>query len=397
VAKHIAGETDLSSFVEILRTEYLNYPTEKFKTDHLHKNFHIVILSDEALKESGTGRNKEARAFAQTWGSTKAKSKKIRELNKQNTNSDWIVVSSFEAVRTIFGHLRLKGLIKSGKGEVHRGHVVAGTRIQAETAIEAAIAKLDTGADNAIVEELFRKLKNQARLAAPTIRARSIQKISSEAAELGIKMVLVMPELGKDNISKEEERILRSSFEKALNAFVEDYGNEIVDIANSKSYMQAVDAVLDGVIAGGKKSRKKFESTNILSNEGKVPKAKKPKVKRLPPLRDVKGRFTSAASIQQLLQAQIAEQVKDNMGLGGALVNRTGRFAESVTITNVTQTRQGSLTTFYNYMKYPYQTFERGFKQGSTRRDPRLLIHKSIREIAQKLVHNKLNIKTRRV
>jgi hypothetical protein len=85
------------------------------------------------------------------------------------------------------------------------------------------------------------------------------------------------------------------------------------------------------------------------------------------------------------------------MGEGGSLVNRTGRFAESVTITNVTQTRQGSLTAFYNYMKYPYQTFERGFKQGSTRRDPRLLIHKSIREIAQKLVHRKLNIKSRRV
>jgi len=389
--------TNLSSLADIVREGYLNKTTEKFKKDHLDNNYHIVILSDEALKKSGTGRNSEARAFARNWVTTKQKTVPIRNLNIKNTNNNWVVVKDFRQVRTLFDALRKKDLIKSGKGEVHRGHVVAGTRVQAETAIERARATLDPRADNTIVEELFKTLQNQARLAAPTIRARSIQNISAEAAELGIEIVLVMPELGVDNISKAEEKKLRRNFEIELDKFVEDYGDSIVDIANSKSYMQAIDAVIDGVIAGGKKSRKKFESKNSLENTSKTPKVKKPKAKRPLPLRDVKGRFTSAASIQQLLQAQIAEQVKDNMGLGGALVNRTGRFAESVTITNVTQTRQGSLTTFYNYMKYPYQTFERGFKQGSTRRDPRLLIHKSIREIAQKLVHNKLNIKTRRV
>jgi hypothetical protein len=389
--------TNLSSLAGIVREGYLNKTTEKFKKDHLDNNYHIVILSDEALKKSGTGRNSEARAFARNWATTKQKTAPIRNLNVKNTNNNWVVVKDFRQVRTLFDALRKKDLIKSGKGEVHRGHVIAGTRVQAETAIEKARATLDPGADNTIVEELFKTLENQARLAAPTIRARSIQNISAEAAELGIEIVLVMPELGVDNISKAEEKKLRRNFEVELDKFVEDYGDSIVDIANSKSYMQAIDAVIDGVIAGGKKSRKKFESKNSLENTSKTPKVKKPKAKRPLPLRDVKGRFTSAASIQQLLQAQITEQVKDNMGEGGSLVNRTGRFAESVTITNVAQTRQGSLTAFYNYMKYPYQTFERGFKQGSTRRDPRLLIHKSIREIAQKLVHRKLNIKSRRV
>jgi hypothetical protein len=206
-----------------------------------------------------------------------------------------------------------------------------------------------------------------------------------------------MPELGVDNISKEEEQKLRRNFEIELDKFVEDYGDSIVDIANSKSYMQAIDAVIDGVIAGGKKSRKKFESKNSLENTSKTPKVKKPKAKRPLPLRDVKGRFTSAASIQKIIQAQLTEKIKDNMGEGGSLVNRTGRFAESVALTNLTQSRQGTLTAFYSYMKYPYQTFERGFKQGSTRRDPRLLISKSIREIAVKLVSRKLNVRTRRV
>jgi hypothetical protein len=389
--------TNLSSLADIVREGYLNKTTEKFKKDHLDNNYHIVILSDEALKKSGTGRNSEARAFARNWVTTKQKTVPIRNLNIKNTNNNWVVVKNFRQVRTLFDALRKKDLIKSGKGEVHRGHVVAGTRVQAETAIESARATLDPGADNTIVEELFKTLQNQARLAAPTIRARSIQNISAEAAELGIEIVLVMPELGVDNISKEEEQKLRRNFEIELDKFVEDYGDSIVDIANSKSYMQAIDAVIDGVIAGGKKSRKKFESKNSLENTSKTPKVKKPKAKRPLPLRDVKGRFTSAANIRQLLQAQITEKVKEDMGKGGSLVNRTGRFAESVTITNVTQSRQGTLTAFYNYMKYPYQTFERGFKQGSTRRDPRLLIHKSIRELAIKLVKTKLNIRTRRV
>jgi hypothetical protein len=389
--------TNLSSLADIVREGYLNKTTKKFKKDHLDNNYHIVILSDEALKKSGTGRNSEARAFARNWVTTKQKTVPIRNLNIKNTNNNWVVVKNFRQVRTLFDALRKKDLIKSGKGEVHRGHVVAGTRVQAETAIESARATLDPGADNTIVEELFKTLQNQARLAAPTIRARSIQNISAEAAELGIEIVLVMPELGVDNISKEEEQKLRRNFEIELDKFVEDYGDSIVDIANSKSYMQAIDAVIDGVIAGGKKSRKKFESKNSLENTSKTPKVKKPKAKRPLPLRDVKGRFTSAASIQKIIQAQLTEKIKDNMGEGGSLVNRTGRFAESVALTNLTQSRQGTLTAFYSYMKYPYQTFERGFKQGSTRRDPRLLISKSIREIAVKLVSRKLNVRTRRV
>jgi len=46
-------------------------------------------------------------------------------------------------------------------------------------------------------------------------------------------------------------------------------------------------------------------------------------------------------------------------------------------------------------MKMPYQTFEPGFAQGSTHRDPRKLIGGTIREVAQRLTGNKF-ITTRR-
>jgi hypothetical protein len=198
---------------------------------------------------------------------------------------------------------------------------------------------------------------------------------------------------------------LQSGNENLDQAIVEKLANknlidELQRIAieedTSPPAITVVKRALDSAI--NNKKSKNIKSTSKAKVVYKNPKkGKKGVVPPIPRLRDPRGRFTSAAGIQQLIQAQITEKVKENMGEGGSLVNRTGRFAESVTITNITQSRQGTLTAFYNYMKYPYQTFERGFKQGSTRRDPRLLIHKSIRDIAIKLVHRKLNIKTRRV
>jgi hypothetical protein len=116
---------------------------------------------------------------------------------------------------------------------------------------------------------------------------------------------------------------------------------------------------------------------------------------KLPKLRNLQtGKFTSLASLQSLLNQALIQQVKRNMGKGGRrdILNlRSGRFAESVRVERMSQSREGMITAFYNYMKYPYQTFEPGFKQGRpTSRDPKLLISKSIREIAATMVGNKL-------
>jgi hypothetical protein len=70
---------------------------------------------------------------------------------------------------------------------------------------------------------------------------------------------------------------------------------------------------------------------------------------------------------------------------------RTGRFAGSAKVERMSQSREGMITAFYSYMKNPYQTFEPGFRQGSPKtRDPKLLIAKSIREIAETRVANRL-------
>lgn len=91
--------------------------------------------------------------------------------------------------------------------------------------------------------------------------------------------------------------------------------------------------------------------------------------------------ITLGALINQKLPATVAK----NMGLPG-LRYRTGRFAQSVRITDVTRTTKGFPSIGYTYMKYPYQTFEPGYLQGSQERDPRKLIDRSIREIAAELL-----------
>ena len=93
----------------------------------------------------------------------------------------------------------------------------------------------------------------------------------------------------------------------------------------------------------------------------------------------------SGISIQMyllaLLNRDLPRTVAKNMG-SPALNYRTGRFASSVRVTDVVTTSKGFPSIGYTYMKYPYQTFEPGFAQGSVERDPRTLINKSIREIA---------------
>ena len=70
---------------------------------------------------------------------------------------------------------------------------------------------------------------------------------------------------------------------------------------------------------------------------------------------------------------------------------RTGRFASSVKVESLSQSREGMITAFYSYMKNPYATFSQGGRQQNPRsRDPKLLIGASIREIAAEQVTNRL-------
>lgn len=113
-------------------------------------------------------------------------------------------------------------------------------------------------------------------------------------------------------------------------------------------------------------------------------------------LQDPRGQFTSLVNVTSMINSLLQGYLADNMKQP-ALVYRTGRLASSVRVTQMNLTREGQVTAFYEYMKRPYQTFERGFKQGNKYRDPRRLIDKSIREIAELYIHKKFELKTRRM
>ena len=90
--------------------------------------------------------------------------------------------------------------------------------------------------------------------------------------------------------------------------------------------------------------------------------------------------FTVIAMINQ----KLPETVKKNMG-NPRLENRSGRFAQSVKLTDATTTAEGFPSFGYTYAKNPYQVYEVGTGKSpwaNPDRDPRKLIDASIRELA---------------
>lgn len=173
---------------------------------------------------------------------------------------------------------------------------------------------------------------------------------------------------------------------------------DILDLKGSKSMREIVVDSLTGIIL-----KKPTTNTTILSSTSKNftkkpstlgslstrPSALKTKKVAKPPLRTLKGKFTSVTSLENLIRAALTNAIRKNM-TEPALVNRTGRFAESVKLKYMSTDRAGNLNAYLTYMKYPYGTFEPGGSQGSIDRSPRLLIDRSVREIAVGLTTTRL-------
>jgi hypothetical protein len=88
-----------------------------------------------------------------------------------------------------------------------------------------------------------------------------------------------------------------------------------------------------------------------------------------------------------MMNKDLSRTVRKNMRLP-ALQNSSGRFANSVKVVDVNQTKQGFLSFGYTYEKSPYQVFEVGTGEApwaTPQRDPRKLIDRSIREAAAEL------------
>ena len=118
-----------------------------------------------------------------------------------------------------------------------------------------------------------------------------------------------------------------------------------------------------------------------------------------------KGKRTSAAAsspvgLVALLNKSLATELIKNMGpYPRVLENRTGRFANSAEVTNVSP-MPNSVEIQYTYQKDPYAVFEpeNGNPLASHGRDPKRIIGRTIREIAQEIMGTKYGlVRTKRV
>jgi hypothetical protein len=216
------------------------------------------------------------------------------------------------------------------------------------------------------------------------------KEFKKDLAEL--KIIFVLPQTQTFNskyLAPIEYRISKQAM-----AFAENKALELRSSPSLKDFIE--DTIIDEII-GVKKTRRLRQSISAvdgkatpisntkLSISGTKQLITKRQTTRKAPLRNAVGQFTSVTSIQALMQAALYDTIKKNM-VSPALNFRTGRFAESVKLQKISADRNGSLIAFLTYMKYPYATFEPGFGQGSTERNPKLLIDRSVREIALKLV-----------
>lgn len=190
---------------------------------------------------------------------------------------------------------------------------------------------------------------------------------------------------------------------KALTSRLRENKALLLDLVTSKSLRQYLHENLKSHLLTGKPSGTYSSSTSIIQKtkiERKrpkidVPSKAIPQSVTLPTLGPLDQKtISSVNNLEAILNSLINKVVRQNMGDGSRrdILNlRTGRFADSVKIDRVTQSRNGLISVFYTYMKNPYATFSEGGAQRSPRsRDPKLLISQSIREIAQTTITDRL-------
>ena len=219
----------------------------------------------------------------------------------------------------------------------------------------------------------------------------------------GRAAITVFIESAKANQGSESENRILDSFRKLVigevrSAFKDAKNISIDNILNQEGSKTIKQQLLDTLVADiiNKRAPTQKKSKAKASKSFKVQTArvatssttKKENIK-IPQLRTLRGRFTSLLNLESVLRDLLSETVADNMRRPH-LEYQTGRFSDSVEVVKLQRTRQDEITAFLTYMKYPYQTFEPGFRQGHKGYDPRILLDKSVRQILQPLVKARL-------
>lgn len=221
------------------------------------------------------------------------------------------------------------------------------------------------------------------------------EAVATARSKLGEMYVVVTLHRQKLNAKFSQEELdvfnkLRSSLALKLSKL------DLDSIQGSNTIFEDIGEAIGNALSD---SKKKLKSHNAHTKTTQ-PKKVKGKVNVANAVVQVKKKQQQApqtvnlTALLTLLNTHIQDVVSANMGDGSQrniLNYRTGRFASSVKVEKLTQSRDGLITAFYSYMKNPYATFSDGGEQEYPKtRDPKLLISRSIRDIAAEKVSNRL-------
>jgi hypothetical protein len=182
------------------------------------------------------------------------------------------------------------------------------------------------------------------------------------------------------------------------------YVRKFLDLEGSNTIFQDIEQALISTLKTGKAKLTKHPARNIstdkktIGNKGEVGTGVPIEAKFAKPQTSSSistyEQNVDLLNLKMLIDLHLQDVISANMGSGerkDILNYRTGRFAGSAKVERLTMSKQGMITAFYNYMKYPYATFSEGGRQSKpTSRDPKLLIAKSIREIVTENVAARL-------
>lgn len=335
------------------------------ETSELSKRFekgHVVGLNTELLQVT---------------------SNRIAEINTKGTTGKALLLKELENVIEYYKRL-----------DYDSANIQPAENVELYASVQKSISK--TGVTKYLVE-LQPKAKNQRSADEVKATIGSIRKLFTPA---GLS-----------------EKAMSDLIDK-LSASVTDpkFQQDLVNLKSSPNLLEMMANTVAATIAG-KPIAQNYSHKNVRIASKKLPKydlsdlrrlikEKAAEVKELarklrtkaPPLRNLAGQFYSLASLQLLINEHLPHVIAANMGNEGypggqrkILNYRTGRFATSVNVERLTQSKEGMITAFYNYMKNPYATFSEGGRQSSPKsRDPKLLIAKSIKEIAAIKVGNRM-------
>lgn len=190
------------------------------------------------------------------------------------------------------------------------------------------------------------------------------------------------------------------------------FQQDLVQMKSSPPLIDMVAKMFKDELTGKPDTEQVYTGTNLLIGTKTLPKvdtrnikkevdqkvreleALKRKLKVKKPIKLSVDPYLNLFSLQTFINTHLQDVISANMGDGDRrdiLNYRTGRFASSVKLEKLSQSREGLITAFYSYMKNPYATFSEGGRQQYPKtRDPKLLVAKSIREIAAQKVSNRL-------